>query len=160
MPKEIYLFTDGSVNPKSKIGFGASLLVEDLNIAIEEAKKLVQLKQFKGTSLTKLELQILVWSLEKLDASNKQVIVYTDSQNIIGLPNRRSRFEKNGYISNNGRLIDNHELYKEFYRICDKLQCSFEKLKRHKRSQEKDKVDRLFTIVDRDARNELRTIGA
>ena len=156
MPNEIYLFTDGSVNTQSRIGFGASLIVEDLAISPDEAKELVQLKHFEDTSSTKLELQILLYALAKLEKSKKLVIVYTDSQNIVGLPDRRLRFEKNKYISKNGRLIDNHELYQEFYRITDLLNCHIVKVKGHKSSSLKNKVDIFFTLVDRAARNGLR----
>ncbi len=69
MPDEIYLFTDGSVNPQSRIGFGASLIVADLAISADEAKELVRLKQFEDTSSTKLELQILLYTLAKLETS-------------------------------------------------------------------------------------------
>tara|TARA_R110001583_G_scaffold8895_2_gene41910 strand:+ start:13799 stop:14281 length:483 start_codon:yes stop_codon:yes gene_type:complete len=156
MSDEIYLFTDGSVNPQERIGFGASLVVEDLAMSAEEAKDLVQLKQFDDTSSTKLELQILLYALTKLEKSKKRVIVYTDSQNIIGLPDRRLRFEKNNYISKNGQLIDNHELYKEFYIITDLLNCEIVKVKGHKSSTLKNKIDLFFTLVDRAARNGLR----
>ena len=156
MPDEIYLFTDGSVNTQSRIGFGASLIVEDLGISLDAAKELVQLKQFEDTSSTKLELQILLDTLTKLEKSKKRVIVYTDSQNIVGLSDRRLRLEKNKYISKNGRLIDNHELYKEFYRITDLLNCQIVKVKGHKSSSLKNKIDLFFTLVDRAVRNGLR----
>ncbi|MRT93554.1 ribonuclease HI [Ancylomarina sp. 16SWW S1-10-2] len=156
MSDEIYLFTDGSVNTKTKIGFGASLIVEDLAISLDKAKELVQLKQFEETSSTKLELQILLDTLAKLEKSKKQVIVYTDSQNIVGLSGRRLRLEKNKYISKNGRLIDNHELYKVFYRITDLLDCKIVKIKGHKISSLKNKIDFFFTLVDRASRNALR----
>ena len=156
MSDEIYLFTDGSVNPQSRIGFGASLIVEDLAISPDEAKELVQLKLFKDTSSTKLELQILLYTLAKLEKSKKRMIVYTDSQNIVSLPDRRLRLEKNKYISKNGRLIDNHELYQEFYRITDLLNCQIIKIKGHKKLSLKNKIHFFFTIVDRAARNGLR----
>ena len=159
MPDEIYLFTDGSVNTQSRIGFGASLIVEDLAISSDEAKELVKLKQFEDTSSTKLELQILLDTLAKLEKSKKRVIVYTDSQNIVGLFDRRLRLEKNKYISKNGRLIDNHVLYKEFYRITDLLNYQIVKVKGHKSSSLKNKIDFFFTLVDRAARNGLRTHG-
>lgn len=158
MPNEIYLFTDGSVNPQSGIGFGASLILEDIAVSIDAAKELVQLKQFEDTSSTKLELQILLWSLAKIENSEKQILVYTDSQNIIGLSGRRLRFEKNNYISKNGKLIANHELYKEFYRLTDSLDCEIIKVKGHKQSSLKSKVDVFFTLVDRASRNALREL--
>ena len=157
MSDEIYLFIDGSVNPQSKIGFGASLIVENLAISSDEAKELVQLKRFENTSSTKLELQILLHTLAKLEKSKKRVIVYTDSQNSVGLSDRRLRFEKNNYISKNGQRIDNHELYKEFYRITDVLNCQVLKVKGHKNSSLKNKIDFFFTLVDRAARNGLRS---
>lgn len=156
MPNEIYLFTDGSVNPQSRIGYGASLIVEDLAISPDEAKEKVQLKQFEDTSSTKLELQILLDTLAKLENNKRKVIVYTDSQNIVGLFGRRLRFEKNKYISKNGRLINNYELYQEFYRITDLLNCQIIKVKGHKSSTLKNKIDSFFTLVDRAARNGLR----
>ncbi len=158
MSDEIYLFTDGSVNPQSGIGFGASLLVEDIALSPDEAKKLVQLKQFEDTSSTKLEIQVLLHALAKLEGSKKRVIVYTDSQNIVGLPNRRDRFEKNNYISRNGKLIANHELYKAFYGLMDSLNCEIVKVKGHKRSALKNQIEALFTIVDRASRNALREL--
>lgn len=156
MSDEIYLFTDGSVNPQSKMGFGASLIVEDVAMSPKEAQERVELKQFENTSSTKLELQILLYTLTKLEKSKKRVIVYTDSQNIVGLPDRRLRLEKNKYISKTGRLIDNQELYKEFYRITDLLNCKIVKVKGHKSSSLKNKIDFFFTLVDRAARNGLR----
>ena len=159
MSDEIYLFTDGSVNTQSRLGVGASLIIEDLDISLDEAKKRVQLKQFEETSSTKLELQILLDTLAKLEKSKTRVIVYTDSQNIVGLSDRRSRFEKNKYISKNGRLIDNHELYKAFYRLTDVLNCQIVKVKGHKSSSLKNEIDLFFTIVDRAARHGLRAQG-
>ena len=156
MSDEIYLFTDGSVNPQSGIGFGASLIVEDLDLPTDEAKELVELVQFEDTSSTKLEIQVLLYTLAKLEGSNKRVIVYTDSQNIVGLPDRRSRFEKNNYISKNGKLIANHELYKAFYRLTDSLNCEIVKVTGHKRSSLKNQIEALFTLVDRASRNALR----
>lgn len=156
MPDEIYVFTDGSVSPKSRIGFGASLIIADLAISADEAKELVQVKQFEDTSSTKLELQILLDTLAELEKNEKRVIVYTDSQNIVGLSDRRLRFEKNNYISKSGRLIDNHKLYKEFYRITDVLNCQILKVKGHKNSSLKNNIDLFFTFVDRAARNALR----
>jgi len=84
------------------------------------------------------------------------VIVYTDSQNIVGLFGRRLRLEKNKYIAKNGRLINNHELYQEFYRITNLLNCQIIKVKGHKSSSLKNKIDFFFTLVDRAARNGLR----
>jgi len=38
------------------------------------------------TCSAKLELQILLWALSNIQVSGRKVIISTDSQNIIGLP--------------------------------------------------------------------------
>ena len=57
------LFTDGSVNPKSKVGYGAYLAVL-LEIPYSKAFKAdVKVKKFEQTSSAKLEIQTLIWAL-------------------------------------------------------------------------------------------------
>jgi len=156
MNNQIILFTDGSTNPQSKIGYGAYLAVTDTDHSVDSLKKLVKVKRFEDTSSTKLELQTLLWALEDIKPEEKKVILYTDSQNIIGLLGRRDHFVKNNYYSKNGKRIANFELYQEFFRITDQLDCKILKVKGHKKSNQKENTDRLFTLVDRASRKALR----
>lgn len=152
---QIYLFTDGSVNPQSSIGFGAYLLLNKLDF-FSELEKEVKVKKFTNTSSTRLELETLLWALSDISSKNHKIVIYTDCQNIIGLKDRRDRFEKNKYITGKGKLIKNHELYKEFFKLIDNFDCEFIKVKGHKKSSTKDEVDEIFTLVDRATRNALR----
>jgi ribonuclease HI len=152
----IQLFIDGSVNNQSKIGYGAYLLVPEEDILLEELKPMVRVKRFEHTSSTKLELQTLLWALEEIHIKGSKITVYTDSQNIIGLLGRRERLVQNNYISKSNKLVNHHDLYKEFFRVVDLINCEFVKVKGHLVSKEKDNVDRLFTLVDRASRNALR----
>ena len=109
------VFTDGSVNTQLKIGYGAYLLVSDLmNASINSFRDSLKLKRFEQTSSTKLELQTLLWSLEEIitltNGSNITLTVYTDSQNIVGLPARRARLEHNDYFSSKNRRLNNFDL--------------------------------------------------
>ena len=153
---ELMLFTDGSVNTQSKIGYGAYLAVPEPRLSLDSLRECVKVKQFEHTSSTKLELQTLLWALKKTQTLGSKVTVYTDSQNIMGLPERRERFEQNDYRSKKGRLINNYELYQEFYRLTGQLKCRFVKVRGHQVSKQKDEIDRLFTLVDRASRNALR----
>lgn len=146
------LFTDGSVNIKTNIGYGAYLMVENK----DDVSALVKVKQFEDTSSTKLELQTLLWALEEVKGLGREMIIYTDSQNIIGLPKRRERFEKNDFLTTKKTLIAHHLLYKAFYKMMDELKCSLIKVKGHKLSSDKDEIDHLFTLVDRASREALR----
>lgn len=151
----IKLFCDGSVNPQKKIGYGSYFIYKD-NDTLEISKQNIKTKRFVDTSSTKLELEVLLWALEDKELKDKKIVVYTDCQNILGLENRREKLELNNYISSKGKLLNNHELYKEFYKRVDELDFKFIKVKGHKPSQNKDTIDDLFTLVDRGSRDALR----
>ncbi|MBT7349650.1 ribonuclease H, partial [candidate division WWE3 bacterium] len=125
---ELMLLTDGSVNTQSKIGYGAYLAVSEHGLSLDSLRECVKVKRFEHTSSTKLELQTLLWALKDIQTLEGKVTVYTDSQNIMGLPGRRERFEQNNYRSKKGRLLNNYELYQEFYRVTDQLKCRFVKV--------------------------------
>jgi ribonuclease HI len=147
------LFTDGSVNNQSKIGYGAYLAISEQGVPLYSLKNNVKVKKFEHTSSTKLELQTLLWALTDIQLSSNKLIIYTDSQNIISLPRRRSRFEKNNYYSKNNKRLNNYELYQEFYRVTDKLNYELIKVKGHQAADKKDDIDKLFSLVDKASRN-------
>lgn len=153
---ELMLFTDGSVNTHSNIGYGAYLAVPEGGLSLDSLRMSVKVRGFEHTSSTKLELQTLLWALSDIQALGSRVIVYTDSQNIMGLQGRRDRFEQNDYRSKKNKRLNNYELYQEFYRMTDQLDCEFVKVRGHKVSNQQDDIDRLFTLVDRASRNALR----
>ena len=153
---ELLLFTDGSVNTKSNIGYGAYLIVSDSDLSLDELRTQVKVQRFEQTSSTKLELQALLWALKDIQTSGCKVIIYTDSQNIIGLPQRRERLEQNDYRSNKGNRLNNFELYQEFYQLIDQLDCQLMKVHGHQPAKQKNAIDLLFTLVDRASRKALR----
>ena len=150
------LLTDGSVNNHSNIGYGAYLAVPECGLSFDSLKTRVKVRAFENTSSTKLELQTLLWALSDIQALGSRVIVYTDSQNIMSLQGRRDRFEQNDYRSKNNKRLNNYELYQEFYRMTDQLNCEFVKVPGHQVSKQKDDIDMLFTLVDRASRNAMR----
>ncbi len=168
---DLLLFTDGSVNPQLKIGYGAYLMIlkSDVSLTkqlspkkkrmIESLKAKVTLKKFEQTSSTRLELQTLLWALKGIHVSQPpgcKVTVVTDSQNIIGLQKRRAKLEQNNFRSKKNKRINNYELYLQFYSMIDQLDCEFVKIQGHKVSKQKNTLDTLFTLVDRASRHALR----
>ncbi|ATB69403.1 putative nuclease [Sulfurospirillum diekertiae] len=155
----IRLFSDGSVNTQTHVGFGAYLLVPE-NAPLEAFETLhVKVKAFHQTSSTKLELQTVLWALDEVKSSEEEITLYTDSQNIIGLPNRRERFERMDYATNQKKRHEHATLYQAFYRMMDEMKCSLMKVKGHKHTCDKDAIDRYFTLVDRASREALRKSG-
>ncbi|MGD9045699.1 MAG: ribonuclease H [Desulfobacterales bacterium] len=152
---ELILLTDGSVNAQSKIGYGAYLAVSERRLSLDSLRTRVKVRRFEHTSSTKLELQTLLWALSDIQALGRRVIVYTDSQNIMGLQGRRDRFEQNNYLSKRNKRFNNYDLYQEFYKMIDLLDCELVKVRGHQVSSHKDDIDRLFTLVDRASRDAL-----
>ena len=150
------LFTDGSVDPKSQIGYGAYLAVLQELPYSQTFKADVMIKKFEHTNSAKLEIQTLIWAFASIQKSLAKIVVYTDSQNIIGLQARRGGLEKNDYSSKKNKLIKNSTLYQEFFYLSDQLCCEFKKVKGHKPSRLKDEADRFFTLVDKASRKALR----
>lgn len=153
--KSLLLFTDGSAHPTSRIGYGAYLAVPDSTIGLQALETRVQLRRFEETSSSQLEIETLIWALR---ATRPQTVtLYTDSQTIIGLPDRRKRMEKQAFRSKAGTPLKHAELYQEFFALTDPLDCTLIKVKGHRRAHQKSSVDRLFTLVDRAARQALRS---
>ncbi|MCK4501798.1 MAG: ribonuclease H [Desulfuromonadales bacterium] len=154
--QKMILLTDGSVDAQSRLGYGAYLAVSDADLVSEDLKPRVRVRRFEQTSSTKLELQTLLWALEDIEPLEGQVIIYTDSNNIIGLPGRRERLEQNNYYSGKNRRLNHYDLYQEFFRKTDRIDCKLIKVSGHLASKRKDDIDRLFTLVDRASRSALR----
>lgn len=153
---KIFLFTDGSVNTTSKTGYGAYLAVTDTLASAKSLSEQVKIRRFDNTSSTRLELETTIWALGEVKDSADRIIVYTDSQNIVALRGRREKLEKNKFQSGKGKPLKNSDLYIQFYKMTDSLNCEFIKVQGHVASHKKDGIDRFFTLVDRESRRALR----
>ncbi|MBN1906571.1 MAG: ribonuclease H [Deltaproteobacteria bacterium] len=152
----LHLFTDGSYNPATKTGCGAYIAVTDTGVSPELLLEQVKVRRFENTTSVRLELETLLWAFQEVGQIEGRIIVYTDSQNIMSLPERHNRLEEKNYHSGKGRPLKNADLYMEFFRMTERLKPVFIKVQGHKTSQKKDKIDKLFTLVDRESRRALR----
>jgi ribonuclease HI len=154
------LFTDGSADSKTRIGYGAYLAVSDMAQPLAALSAAVNVKQFENTSSTRLELQTLIWALHEAAAVNLEnahpLIIHTDSQNIITLLARRHQLEKSDYVASSGKRLNNAELYRAFFTLMDQLNCQLVKVAGHKAKYEKDGIDLVFSLVDKASRAALR----
>lgn len=154
--EKLLLFSDGSVNTQTNIGFGAYFICFQNELDKNDFNPDVKTKQFEHTSSTKLELQTLLWALSEIDVNNKRLTIFTDSQNIVNLLGRRERLEKNNFHSKKGEKLTNSELYKQFFKEIDSINSEVIKVEGHQPSRNKSKIERFFTLVDRASRKALR----
>jgi len=81
MKQKQFLFTDGSVNPRKNIGFGAYLYVKENDDYNASWNQNIKVKKFGSTSSTKLEIETMLWALKEMSSSDRALIVFTDCQN-------------------------------------------------------------------------------
>lgn len=158
--RHVHIFTDGSVNTKTGIGYGAYFFVCGMCLPTDLSIISVNTKRFEETSSTKLELETLLWALDEVRSQvvveDVNITIYTDSQNIIGLPARRERLERQNYISSKGKRLKNYQLYQAFYEVISKYECQLIKVKGHQPKIQMDNTARLFGLVDQASRRALR----
>jgi ribonuclease HI len=162
------LFTDVSLNPKIKLGMGAYLLLPEdiLNVNPDslhrfEIEKQIVLKKFEDTSSTKLEIETVLWALEEFKLipgkANKPLLLYSDSQCVCGLLDRRQRLEETNFIGkSSGKLLNHSEQYKEFYKLQRELGFEVIKVAGHAPHETHDTVHRIFSFVDEYVRNKFK----
>lgn len=152
----VYLFTDGSVNTTTKVGVGGYLICIEISQIFQESD--VVLKTFQHTSSTKLELQTFLWAIKQIKPEGKKIIAFSDSQNLISLVGRREKLLKNNFKSSSGKLLNNAEIYQEFFNITKGLNIEFVKLKGHSKMESKSDFDKIFKLVDKATRKALRSL--
>ena len=166
------LFTDISVNPQLRLGVGACLILPlqfldtpPNDMDRDDLSGEVLFQRFIDTSSTTLELQAVLWGLDLYRARTPGQVrgslrLYTDSQSVTGLPGRRKRLEGSSYFSGTGCRLANADLYARFYTAMDELGFEIVKVKGHAPSGSHDSVQRIFSVVDRGARKELKLLLA
>lgn len=163
--KDIALFTDVSVNPRLRLGMGAYLAmpasfleVFPYDIDKSEVSDRIKVRRFEDTSSTKLELLTVLWALqEQQKASKGKIRVYSDSQCVSGLLNRRAGLLAKDFISRRTeRPLKNAPLYRAFYKFHDALSFEIIKVEGHTRARAHDTVRCMFSCVDRKARKALK----
>jgi ribonuclease HI len=161
------IFTDVSLHPKHRSGFGGYLFVpssfleepSQIRARSEVAERLV-LRRFEDTSSTELEVRTVLWALEEYQKEKGSGLgnlrIYTDSQCVAGLLKRRRGLEDKAFISKRtNRPLKNASLYRRFYQLYDELDFEIIKVAGHTRSSSQDLVHRIFSWIDREVRKAL-----
>ena len=150
------LLADCSVSPDTGFGIGGYLLVGETDIRSASLADCVKLKSFEGVSSTELELRTIIWALSDVQKGFGGLKVYTDSQNVLSLIERRERLERNDFRNRSGARLKHSSLYQEFYALFDEIGFEVMKVKGHSRMKDRSDLERAFSLVDRVTRRELR----
>jgi len=126
----------------------------------------IKIKKFKNTSSTQLEVETLLWALDKIkNGSEKKgenkLRIFTDSQAISDLLRRRKILEEKNYYSKRAQAELKHApLYKKYYAYFDEMAFEVIKVPGHPPSRKHTTVDRIFSCVDQTVRAYLKRVAS
>ena len=70
-----------------------------------------------------------------------QVKVYSDSQYVVHLPERRGRLEANNYLTKKGTPVKNRQMIKRLFELMDQLPVSFTRVPGHSKAGKSEITD-------------------
>ena len=149
--KEIFIYTDGSCHTQKRVGAWAAILIIDKNEIILQGNEI-------ETTHNRMELLGVIKAIEYIiknhqKSSNIQLI--TDSQYVIGIPERAQKLSANDFITKKGNALHNADLIKTLMKLLIELPVSFNKIKAHQK--EGDAIN--FNIVaDKISRSIVRDL--
>jgi ribonuclease HI len=125
----IEIYTDGSCNTNFNIGaWVAILFVSD--------KKIVLKGEAQDTTHNRMELIAAIKAIEFVNSNykNTPLKIYTDSQYLSRLPERRERLKKKLFNTNKGIPLQNSDLVKILTCQIENHSIEFIKVKAHQKS--------------------------
>lgn len=159
MTKEtIYLYTDASFSKAHELAvIGYSQFAGSKAHDSEPLeKRLITCEQITERNNIRAEIRAALLALSSCP-DGATVLLYSDCQNIIGLPSRREKLEKQKYISQSkGQVLANADLYIQFYQHLDRLNVELIWVKGHSRIKTRDRIQSIFSVLDKEVREKLR----
>ena len=155
----IKIFTDGSCNPKYNIGTWAAILLYD-------NEKIKLTGESIDTTHQRMELLAVIKSIEYIDEKfdKATLVIYTDSQYVVRIADRKDKLLKNKFITKKGDLLHNSYLIEALIRQIETHTIEFIKVKAHQKPVPDEKTGLEINAinynieVDKLARNRLRDI--
>ena len=106
-------YTDGSCNPKFKVGGWASLI-------FYENKKFTLQGIANETTHNRMELAAVINSIEYIIKEFSiigKIKIHTDSQYVMGIPKRAKGLITKNYLTNSGNLLQNADLVQKLVQL-------------------------------------------
>lgn len=149
---EICVYTDGSCNTKHRIGAWAAIIING-------SEKNTLNGHAINTTNQRMELAAVTEAIAFLNQTKdtiRQIILYTDSQYVAGLMQRKKKLMSTGFITNNNKLLRNDDLIARFYKESENLHLTVIKVKSHQRISQHEKLN---SEADRLCRKIVRNLA-
>ncbi len=148
---QINIYTDGSCFPKEKQGTWAAIII------IEKQETIIK-GQECDTNHNRMELTAAIKALDYILVNKikfSSLNLYSDSQYLVNIPERKSRLLSNDFITKKGKKIQNYDLVEMLLNQIQHYQVNFLKVKAHQKQGIEKNYNR---VVDKIVRADLRAI--
>lgn len=157
MPEELTeVYTDGSCHTQRRIGAWVA-------IVFTETKKKLLSGIVKDTTHNSMELMAVIKAIQYVKEHHGNIStirIYTDSQYVTGLPERKEKIELTGFITGKGNTLQNADLVKTFFETLSTLPVEFVKVKAHQKKTDIVNHNREADMLSRKLlRNAVDEIG-
>lgn len=127
-PNIIEIYTDGSCHTKFKIGAWAAILF----VAND---KILLKGEVQQTTHNRMELLAVIKAIAFANENYKNVslVIYTDSQYVSRIPERKEKLKNNHFITKDGNPLQNLDLLKTFICQIEAQKIEFIKVKAHQK---------------------------
>jgi len=144
----IEIYTDGSCHTEYHIGAWAAILfIDDEKVLLKE--------EVRHTTHNRMELEAVIKAIEFTDNKHNDtsLVVYTDSQYVHRIPERKEKLKHKNFLTNKGTPIQNVDLVKVLILLIESHSIEFIKVKAH---QKPDGSLNYNAEVDKIAREMVR----
>lgn len=132
MKSNALIYTDGSCHTQLCFGaWAAVILVNDEKITLSGIEN--------DTTHNRMEILAVIQSILHVKdhfTKVKKIHIVSDSQYVVGLMDRQSKFIEGNFLTKAGKDIRNKDLVKEFLDLVSLMDVRFEKIKAHQKATE------------------------
>ncbi len=126
----VEIYTDGSCHTQKCVGAWASVILVD-------AQKIILSGKEENTTHNRMEILAVINSINYVlqhFPTIRELKVVSDSQYVIGLVSRQSKFLTSDYTTKAGNDIRNIDLVKELLLLLSTIKVEFVKIKAHQKA--------------------------
>lgn len=165
--RTLHVFSDASFDKAAQRAVTGYLLIDNLQSHAQDTE--IVLQSFEEQNNIRAEMRGAIEALGVVMEKQREVknaaveikfdvILYTDCESIVQLPTRQHRLATTEFLSRKtGKLLNNADLYQEFYKRYNSVQPTLQWIKGHTATSSRSQLHDYFRRVDIAVRKALRS---
>lgn len=139
------IYTDGSCNTKHRVGGWAA-------IVFYQNEKILLKGTVEQTNHNRMELQAVIEAVkyaQSVGESSDRLVVYSDSQYVVNIPQRMYKLAKNNFLTRKNTTIRNADMVKQLIHLIQTSNIVFTKVTAHLKKSASENYNREVDMISR-----------